>query len=104
MPLLFGGPICLYSIEHQTLQRKLTLPMLDYVSQGARFQLLEGFGCFSATSIDALSITIIFIPTVLVPLVSVVVFYCERSVIPRKANELTLIGSQDCKGLLLTKA
>ena len=47
----------------------------DYVVQGARFEVDEGFGCGTATDGSVLGILLVYSWTVLLPLISVVVYY-----------------------------
>ncbi|KZV64272.1 fungal pheromone STE3G-protein-coupled receptor [Peniophora sp. CONT] len=56
VPLLAGGP-------------------LYYVVQGLRFQVLESFGCQDALSDDVLAISIMFLSGVLIPFLSVTIYY-----------------------------
>ena len=48
---------------------------LDYVVQGARFQILEGFGCSSGVTTDGLSILLVYVWSIIPPLVSAIFYY-----------------------------
>ncbi|KZV64274.1 STE3-domain-containing protein [Peniophora sp. CONT] len=52
----------------------------DYVVQAERFQVLEVFGCSNALSDGALTFSILFLSSVLIPLISVTIYYPARIV------------------------
>jgi hypothetical protein len=58
--------------------RELKSPYPDYIVQAARFEIISGFGCISATNPDGVSLLIIRSWGILLPLISVI-FYCRAS-------------------------
>ena len=47
----------------------------DYVVQGLRFQVLESFGCSDAVSNDVLGLLFSSIGSILMPLLSLIIYY-----------------------------
>jgi hypothetical protein len=56
----------------------LTCVLSDYIDQGARFQVLEGFGCTDGTSGGGINFLLIRSWPIVLPLVSAL-FYCRKS-------------------------
>jgi hypothetical protein len=59
----------------------LTCALSDYINQAARFEVLEGFGCNSVTSIGGFDPLFIRSWSIVLPLISTL-FYCRKSFDP----------------------
>ncbi|KZV68484.1 STE3-domain-containing protein [Peniophora sp. CONT] len=88
IPLLIAGPICEHS-PYPNMSCSASNPSLqDYVHQGGRFEVYEGFGCSDVLQTSILEILTIKSWTIVPPTVSVV-FYYRAS--PGKCLQIELI-------------
>ena len=53
----------------------MLIPVSDYIVQGARFTVFAGFGCTNASDGSVLTILLIYSWPVVLPLVSITVYY-----------------------------
>lgn len=71
IPILVAGPICEFPLPGILWIRKLSSNHSDYVNQGARFQVIEGFGCSILDVITGQCWAVV------PPLISIVFYYRE---------------------------
>lgn len=71
IPVLIAGPIC----ESSDSEAVYVLRFQDYIVQDERFAVVQGFGCTNNADGSILSILLISSWTVILPLISVAIYY-----------------------------
>ena len=75
IPFLVAGPFCkLQDALFMQQVRELNTPE-DYIVQGVRFNLVEGFGCMNGTNAAVLSILLLELWGIIPPLYCVAFYY-----------------------------
>ena len=61
------------------VQVLMLTPVSDYIVQGSRFRVYTGFGCTNALDGSTLAILLLDLWPVILPLLSITVYYCMSS-------------------------
>ena len=75
IPLIVAGPLC--EFLSMTKMTQVVTPTLvsDYIVQGARFEVFAGFGCTNAADSVVLSPLLLNSWSVILPLISITIYY-----------------------------
>ena len=75
IPLIVAGPLCEFSSMAKLAKVLMSTLVSDYTVQGARFQVIAGFGCGNASDRSVLTLLLLNSWSVVLPLISITIYY-----------------------------